>query len=354
MTLSLRFKPVSHSWVALHPNPKGVIQFVGGAFFGTFGPMVFYRHLLNYFYEQSYSIVLLPFAFTFNHYREAGFLAQEQYRVLPELVRMALMNNYPYEVYLHERNYVWMGHSVGCKYISLLEGLSALPTDKEQRDAFICELLRSIQTDTSLSTTERQQYPPRKIQRVIQQINILVDTLKQDAIAAKNLVEAYIQEYAGSEATETALDFTNIFIRNQPSILLAPDISDTSSAIRPKALAHLIDRLGLGVKPDPATTHALIKKSNLFNLLGLVCFKSDNIASETCHWFTQDLGKPPEQHQKRLTGGHLRPLGIDIGDVVFNPLLDPLATTTDRRNLFLESHIADLLKDLGCLCPLSD
>ncbi len=24
--LKLRFKPVSHSWVALHPQPKGVIQ----------------------------------------------------------------------------------------------------------------------------------------------------------------------------------------------------------------------------------------------------------------------------------------------------------------------------------------
>jgi len=30
----LRFRPISNSWVAVHPRPRGVVQFVGGAFFG--------------------------------------------------------------------------------------------------------------------------------------------------------------------------------------------------------------------------------------------------------------------------------------------------------------------------------
>ena len=81
--LKLRFKPVSHSWVALHPQPKGVIQFIAGAFFGTFSPMIFYRYLLQCLYKQGYTIILLPFNFTFNHYVEAGFLMREQYEILP-------------------------------------------------------------------------------------------------------------------------------------------------------------------------------------------------------------------------------------------------------------------------------
>ncbi|VEP11557.1 hypothetical protein H1P_110007 [Hyella patelloides LEGE 07179] len=41
-----RFQPFPHSWVAIHPNPKGVIQFVGSFFvFGAL-PTVFYDSLL--------------------------------------------------------------------------------------------------------------------------------------------------------------------------------------------------------------------------------------------------------------------------------------------------------------------
>jgi hypothetical protein len=45
METKIRFQPLSFSWVAIHPNPKGVVQFIGGAFFGTF-PTVFYRYFL--------------------------------------------------------------------------------------------------------------------------------------------------------------------------------------------------------------------------------------------------------------------------------------------------------------------
>jgi hypothetical protein len=51
MNKNMKFQPVSHSWVALHPQPKGVIQFIAGAFFGTFAPMFFYRYLLQFLFE---------------------------------------------------------------------------------------------------------------------------------------------------------------------------------------------------------------------------------------------------------------------------------------------------------------
>ena len=342
MTLKLRFKPVSHSWVALHPNPQGVIQFIGGAFFGTFGPMLFYRHLLQYFFDKAYTLVLFPFDFTFNHYREAGFLVREQRQLLPELVDMAVRQDYDPEIYRSDRNYIWMGHSLGCKYISLLEGFSALPENQKERHAFIRDLLTGI-------CDER--YSEADIQQVIAAIDALIEDLERETDSARKLVRLCATKRAGERSagleSPFELDFDSPFIKNQRSILLAPDISGTASAIRPKALADLIDRLGLGVKPTPAVTHALIRKSNLFNLLGLACFQSDKIAEKTCQWFIDDLGKPPEKFQRKLAGGHLRPLGIRLGNLVVNPFFDrPLLSSIADRNAALESPINELLETL--------
>ena len=66
MNNSFKFRPISFSWVAIHPNPKGIIQFIGGAFFGTF-PTVFYRYFLEELFKQGYTIIALPFKFSFRH-----------------------------------------------------------------------------------------------------------------------------------------------------------------------------------------------------------------------------------------------------------------------------------------------
>lgn len=323
MNLKLRFRPVSHSWVALHPQPKGVIQFIAGAFFGTFGPMFFYRYLLQCLFEQGYTIILLPFNFTFNHYIEAGFLIREQYEILPELVRIASFEGYDYEAYLDDKNFSWIGHSLGCKYISLLEGFSALPQDAQAREQFLRKLL-------SKTSDESQ------IQSVIADINILVDELTRKIVEVRRLIHTYVSR---------DINITSIFIKGQESILLAPDISDTASAIRPKFLANFIDYLGLGVKPNPQQTHDLILESGLFNLMGLVCFKSDNIAKSTCEWFINTLKKPPKDFLRSLMGGHLRPLGIQLGNDVLN-IESPILELVQKRNLEFEAYVTELLKEL--------
>lgn len=324
MNLKLRFKPVSHSWVALHPQPKGVIQFIAGAFFGTFAPMFFYRYLLQCLFEQEYTIILLPFNFTFNHYIEAGFLIKEQYAILPELVRMASFKGYDYEVYLDDKNFSWIGHSLGCKYISLLEGLSALPEDSQDREQFIRKLLSTTSTES-------------RIQSVVADINILIDELTQKIDEVRKLIYTYV----GRD-----INITSIFIKGQKSILLAPDISDTASAIRPKFLADFIDYIGLGVKPIPEETYDLIQESGLFNFLGLVCFKSDNIAKLTCQWFINTLKKPPKAFLKTLEGGHLRPLGIRLGNNVINFFDRPVVESVQKRNIEFEFYVTELLKNL--------
>lgn len=322
MNLKLRFKPVSHSWVAVHPQPKGVIQFIAGAFFGTFGPMFFYRYLLQCLFEQGYTIILLPFNFTFNHYQEAGFLIKEQYEIMPELVRIALLERYDYEAYLDDQNFSWIGHSLGCKYICLLEGFSALPEDTQKREQLIRLLL------------DRTSNEP-KIQRVIEDINILINELKQKVIDVRKLIYTYV----GRDAK-----IASIFIKGQDSILLAPDITNTASAIRPKFLANLLDNLGWGVKPTPEETYGLIKESGLFNLQGLICFKSDNIAKLTCEWFINTLKKPPLYFRKELEGKHLRPLGIHRGNYALNFFNMPVIESVQNRNMGFEFYVFQLLK----------
>ena len=101
------------------------------------------------------------------------------------------------------------------------------------------------------------------------------------------------------------------------------------------------------MKPSPEETFALIKYSKLFNLLGLVSFKSDTIAKTTVEWFIQNLEKPPQDLRDNLTGGHLRPLGIQIGKYVINfPDSPPIIESVQRRSAEFDSYVIQLLQSL--------
>ncbi|MBE9198469.1 MULTISPECIES: DUF1350 family protein [unclassified Nodularia (in: cyanobacteria)] len=344
MKPKMKFQPVSHSWVALHPEAKGVIQFIGGAFFGTFIPMVFYQHLLKSLYEQKYTIIILPFNFTFNHYEEAGFLIREQYEIMPEVVRISNLLGYDSQVYLNDTNFSWMGHSIGCKYISLLEGFTALPTDSEELEKFIRQLV---------SETSNSQNNERKIKSIVTDLEILINDLQQKRAKTIELIKYYLKQNIGSQkldSKDAEVTIASIFIKGQVSVLLAPVNTGIDSAIKPKILANLITKLGFDVKPTPEETYALIKDSNLFNLLAILRFKSDNIARGTCDWFINTLGKPPQDLWQELPGGHLRPLGIQIGNFVINfpdTLSIPVIEPSQKRTAGFESHVIGLLKDLS-------
>ncbi len=346
MSLKLRFKPVSFSWIALHPQPKGVIQFIGGAFFGTFAPMLFYRYLLKYLFEQGYTIIILPFNFTFDHYAEAGFLIKEQYTLMPELVRMAELAGYEYETYLDDSNFSWIGHSIGCKYIALLEAFTALPEEQDKLEAFIREI---VQKTSSNLSPEKQE---KKAQTVFSDIENLINDLEYKRAEAKALIPYYINKYGARyqiNFAESDVKIASIFIKNQASLLIAPVNTGLDSAIKPKALADFIIRLGFNVKPTPEETYALIKSSNLFNLLGLVDFPLDNIGKSTREWFFNIFKKPPQHFRAKLKGGHLRPLGLHLGNLVINfpdILSVPLIESTKRRNAEFEVYVLQLLNYL--------
>jgi hypothetical protein len=162
-------------------------------------------------------------------------------------------------------------------------------------------------------------------------------------VIAGKIVEArkLIYTYVGRE-----IKINSVFIKGQVSILLAPDISDTASAIRPQFLADIIDNLGWGMKPNPEETKNLIKDSGLFNIMGLVCLRSDKIAKLTCEWFTEILKKPPQEFVETLEGGHLKPLGIQLGNYVINLFDQPLIESVQDRNRGFEHHVIQLLEAL--------
>ncbi|MEG5067561.1 DUF1350 family protein [Microcoleus sp. B3-A4] len=123
MSNSFKFQPVSFSWVAVHPQPKGVVQFIGGSFFGSL-PTLFYRYFLQQLFEEGYTVVALPFRFTFRHWPIAIGLLKEQEILRTELTKIAHRLGYESEIYQEPSSYFWVGHSLGCKYIALLEFLS--------------------------------------------------------------------------------------------------------------------------------------------------------------------------------------------------------------------------------------
>jgi hypothetical protein len=301
MPPGLRFSPVSFSWVAIHPKPKGVIQFIGGAFFGTF-PTVFYRYLLQTLFNEGYTIIALPFRFSFRHWDIAIGLLKEQ-----DVLRKELSSITGSDFYQEKTKYSWLGHSLGCKYITLLEFLSGENWNQ------IAE-----------SCTGRQAF-----QRI--------------------------------EAILYSADLEDASILSQPSLLVAPDLSDTESAIPVKAIARLLDRAGLGVLPTRKQTQCFIDKSQLFNLTALISFDKDTIAGSVMDqsngnqsqdesdvlWLFQKL--KTRQYpilNIELPGKHLEPLGFKIGKYVVDlNLFDKFIELLSGR--LLERYAANFLIQLS-------
>jgi hypothetical protein len=187
MTSNCIFSPVYTCWVAEHPDPIATIEFLGGALFGSL-PNISYSYFLNYFYERGYTIVTAPFRLGLNHEQIAREIHSDRQRVFDSLnpIHKTLPR-------------YWIGHSLGCKYIILLETAG---------------------------------------------------------------------ESEGNE----------FILKDQPSILIAPDISNTYDAVRIGILAQYLDDIGRGVNPNRTLTKARLAASKRFNLTAVISFDRDDIA----------------------------------------------------------------------------
>lgn len=306
------FLPCSHSWVAVHPEPKGIIQFIGGALFGTF-PTVAYRHFLNSLFEAGYTVVALPFRFTLRHWDIALDLLDEHYAVRVAMVETAIAQGYDPSIYLDAKNYVWIGHSLGCKYVALLELLS---TPKHTLASYFEALAHHE------PTLCKQQ------QKIEQGLDNLSQRLR--------LFENQLQRLTGQR-----IDYGRPSINHEISLLLAPSITDLDGAIPLKSLNFVFSPF-IQVYPTVEQTHQLIEHSQLFTLTGLIQFARDRIATSTCQKLMQEQ---PRIRRRLLKGNHLEPVGIQMGPLVvdFNPM-DKLIQPIKQRDL--ESQTLALLQRL--------
>ena len=105
-----RFRPISRSWVATpkQKEPSGVIEFIGGAGLGLF-PTIAYSSFLAALVNSGYTVIAVPFPLKLNHQAVAEYLKEER-----DIIRRALS-------YSPAIPQIWVAHSLGCKYITLLE-----------------------------------------------------------------------------------------------------------------------------------------------------------------------------------------------------------------------------------------
>ena len=276
------FIPISSNWVAIHPEPKGVVYFIGGAVFGTF-PTVFYRYILQQIYQAGYTVVALPFRFTFDHWSVALSLVQDAEQVREAIFEEAKRLGYSKNLDLYtnpekfkQGNYFWIGHSLGCKYIALLELLGtirneSMPSPQIQK--------MSINDSDSLNACLKQH--PEQVKKI------------------ENLLSGLNPDY--------------ISLKNQSSILLmAPIITGIEGAIPIPALANFVKRF-LDAYPSQTETECLIERQGLFHYTALIEFADDEIQekAKTLPFLRRNLPQEPfSPLDQTLPGGHLAPLNL--------------------------------------------
>ena len=290
------FRPIKFDWVAIHPAPIGIIQFIGGAFFGAF-PTIFYRSLLKCLFSLGYTIIAKPYKFTFNHWSVVMDLLDSQLNLFQMIQFEAEKLEYRgielYQKYidaiinpkivLDKGTYFWLGHSLGCKYIALLELLSILE---------------------SVNPAEAK-------------------------LRAK--IRAAADKYVNFNAYKTAS------LTNQSMILLAPVLADLKNAIPVPFLAQLFSPI-LKVVPSERETQELIFDASSRNarrfhyIVDITGFRGDIRAKETIQWLEtfQSLYfggfNPRRSVQYAPLGAHLSPMGIrDIDDGIIDVVVQALA-----------------------------
>ena len=158
-----RFQLIGSSRVAIHPDPVGVIQFIGGAFFAT-SPIIFYYDLLQNLFEAGYTVITLRYWLTLNHWSTAQQLFENQQRLPVALELEAEKLGYNSDIYKNSSNYFWIGHSLGCEYITLLRFLSLKKQEQtsisqECHQKFDCNLNATLAQPASNNLEEIENFP---------------------------------------------------------------------------------------------------------------------------------------------------------------------------------------------------
>ena len=283
----VNFIPISEGSkikIAFHHNPKGVIQFIGAFVFGSF-PQRPYQFLFEQLYEKGYSIIVYPFPFnpiSFQHWPVAIQILIDLYEARVEIIKKLVCDEAPdhqLNFYANDANYYWLGHSLGCKYILLLEILSNRKRDSQQRTKVIKSCL-------------------------IKRASSNIDESIKEAEDKRKWAESEITGLLNKPCS------FHPFIRGQPSLLLAPEINNTVQffgiRIHPSALWGF---------PNRKETQCLICGSTtLFKLMGIISFTLDGISRDDVSFLNEQLKSRDSGHliHESFLGWHFEPHGTYI------------------------------------------
>lgn len=291
----------SYVKAALHPKPKGIIQFIGAFVFGSC-PEYSYKHLLESLYKQRYSLILYSFPFkplNFEHWHTAIELLENMYDARSSIINEIYRKPYQEQtdkdnlliLYSDDSNYYWLGHSLGCKYILLLEILSNKISDKG--GDILADCLRN---------------------REFESLKEDIFKIEKTRIETTKLISRVVDKPCQIRP----------FIRDQPCLLLAPEINNSvqifSQSFHPPS--------GLGF-PSRNETKCLIENSqNIFTLTAILSFNLDNIAKDDVAYLVNQLnsrGLQPFLH-KIFWGWHFEPQAIHVEHLVccINSILQEL------------------------------
>lgn len=280
----------SNTKVAFHPQPQGVIQFIGGFPSGSF-PEHYFKYLFQHLYDRGYSLLVYSFPFNpfqFNHWSVALEILTDLYRVRATIIKQlfcTIASQQQLDFYTSDRNYFWLGYSLGGKYILLLEILSDYCHQLQRRNEILTSCLRAEclpEIEQNLTKVDR----------------------------TRELAKDEISELLGRPC-----DF-NPFIRDQPSLLMAPEINNTF-----EILNSTFSPFKYFTFPSQEEIQCLINNSTeIFNLMGLISFQSDTIARDDVDFLVGELQSRSSEaflHQV-LPGQHDAPLKFHTDDLAFH------------------------------------
>ncbi|MGH2413067.1 MAG: DUF1350 family protein, partial [Microcystaceae cyanobacterium] len=121
--------PLPHGLVSFHPQPEGIVHFIGGYFFGT-GVNCWYNSLLEQLAER-FTVHAYSYSFTqLSHWKIASDLLEQIELVKVEGRRVAKQWGAQAEVYDNPSQHCLVGHSLGCECVALIRLLS-LPKEQQ-------------------------------------------------------------------------------------------------------------------------------------------------------------------------------------------------------------------------------
>ncbi|HEY9672297.1 MAG TPA: DUF1350 family protein [Waterburya sp.] len=114
--------PLRHGFVSVHPDPAGIVHFIGGYFFGT-GANFWYRGLLNEL-KQKFTVHVYSYPFTeLSHWKLAYDLLEQIEQVNKVAAQDVQRWGYQTDIYSDPSKHCLLGHSLGCECITLIRFL---------------------------------------------------------------------------------------------------------------------------------------------------------------------------------------------------------------------------------------